>query len=97
MQHGAPPGELTAEVEALVKTADVAYLETEIPLAVYQSLEGVDHIAQIVRAMKEFSHPGAVEKPPTDLNRAVGNVIQVSRSEWKDVAELTTDFDPDLH
>ena len=52
---GAPAGKLLGD-------ADFDYLKEEIPRALTQSLEGVDRVAKIVRAMKEFSHP-AREKP----------------------------------
>jgi len=72
------------------------YLRQEIPKAITQLLEGVDHVARIVRAMKEFSHPGPIEKTAVDINRAIESTILVSRSEWKYVTEVTTDFDPEL-
>jgi two-component system NtrC family sensor kinase len=34
----------------------------EIPDAIRQSLEGVDRVARIVGAMKDFSHPGTRRK-----------------------------------
>lgn len=75
---------------------DVDYLREEIPKAITQLLEGVEHVARIVRAMKEFSHPGPVERTPVDINRAIESTILVSRNEWKYVADVTTDFDPTL-
>jgi signal transduction histidine kinase len=59
-------------------------------------LEGVEHVARIVRAMKEFSHPGPIEKTAVDLNRAIQSTIVVSRNEWKYVAEVVEDFDWEL-
>jgi PAS domain S-box-containing protein len=79
-----------------LSTADAAYLREEIPKALHQLLEGVEHVARIVRAMKEFSHPGAVEKTLVDLNRAIESTVLVSRNEWKYVANLTMDLDEDL-
>jgi len=58
--------------------------------------EGVNRVAGIVRAMKRFSHPGPAEKIPTDIHQAIESTILVSRNEWKYVADLTTDFDPEL-
>lgn len=86
---------------ALGRTADadegmLQYLKSEIPKAIAQLLEGVDQVARIVRAMKEFSHPGAIETAAIDINRAIESTILVSRNEWKYVAELTTDFDPSV-
>ncbi len=76
--------------------ADLNYLLDEIPRAIDQSLEGVQRVAQIVRAMKEFSHPGSEEKAPLDLNRAIETTITVARSEWKYVADVETSLDPQL-
>jgi PAS domain S-box-containing protein len=72
------------------------YLRDEVPKAIEQLLEGVDHVARIVLAMKEFSHPGPAEKVPVDINRAIESTILVSKNEWKYLADLTTDFDPEL-
>ncbi len=75
---------------------DLAYLLEEVPRAIYQSLEGVERVATIVRSMKEFSHPGSDEMQTVDLNRAIESTLTVCRNEWKYVADVVTDFDPDL-
>lgn len=80
----------------LAESADLDYLVEEIPKAIEQSLEGVERVAGIVRAMKEFAHPGTPEKTPIDLNRAIQSTITVARNEWKYVAEMVTEFDDDL-
>jgi PAS domain S-box-containing protein len=87
------------QLEALESTlvnADLPYLIEEIPKAISQSLEGVEQIARIVRAMKEFSHPGADEKTLIDINHAIENTITVARNEWKYVADIVRDLDPSL-
>ncbi|MEW6282795.1 MAG: ATP-binding protein [Candidatus Eremiobacterota bacterium] len=76
--------------------ADLDYLRSEIPSALSQSLEGVDRVAAIVRSMKEYSHTGGEDLARADLGRILENTITVSRNEWKYVAELSTDFDPDV-
>jgi two-component system NtrC family sensor kinase len=99
-------GELDSVIEHLVEAgggsarkalddADFEYLKEEIPRALNQSLEGVDRVAKIVRAMKEFSHP-AREKTATDLNRAIQSTITVASNEWKYVAEMDMDLDANL-
>ena len=88
--------ELLNEVEEAVQHADLDYLRDEIPSAIQQSLEGVDRVAKIVAAMKEFSHPGTEEKSSIDLNKAIDSTITVARNEWKYVAEVVTDFDASL-
>jgi len=79
-----------------VSTIDLDFINEEIPLSIEESLQGIDHVVRIVSAMKEFSHPGQSEKSPTDINRLIENSIIVTRNEWKYVAELTTDLDPNL-
>lgn len=88
--------EMIEATAALLKQADVEYLCEEIPKAVDQSLQGVERVAKIVRAMKEFSHPGTAEKTPVDLNHCIDSTLTVARNEWKYVAELVTEFDPEL-
>jgi signal transduction histidine kinase len=75
---------------------DLDYLATEIPMAIRQTLDGVTRVASIVRAMKDFSHPGGEGKIPTDLNKAIESTLTVSRNEWKYLAKLETDLDPSL-
>lgn len=88
--------ELLAEIEAAEKAVDLDYLTQEIPQAIGQSLEGVARVTAIVRAMKEFSHPGTAEKTTFDINHGIRSTVTVSRNEWKYVAELETDLDDSL-
>lgn len=88
--------ELIAEVEAAREKADLDYLLEEVPKAISQSIEGVERVTKIVRAMKEFSHPGTESKTLLDINHAIESTLTVCHSEWKYVADLVTDFDPQL-
>jgi signal transduction histidine kinase len=53
-------------------------------------------VAKIVKAIKEFSHPGSAEKKGVDLNKAIETTITVARNEWKYVADLEAQLDPEL-
>lgn len=88
--------ELIQATETLLQNADLDYLIEEIPKAVDQCLQGVERVARIVRAMKEFSHPGTADKTQVDLNHCIDSTLTVARNEWKYVAELVTDFDLNL-
>ena len=79
-----------------IEGADLEYLLDEIPKAIQQSLEGVQRVAKIVHAMKEFSHPGSEEKSEIDINRAIETTITVARNEWKYVCEVETHFETGL-
>jgi PAS domain S-box-containing protein len=78
------------------KKANVDYLLQEIPGAIDQTLDGIQRVATLVSAMKEFSHPGTVDKVPLDVNHAVQSTISVARNEWKYVANMKTSLDPAL-
>ncbi len=96
IKAGDETADLLKEIETTADEIDLSYLKEEIPLAISQALEGVERVAKIVRAMKEFSHPGGAEKTTIDINHAIESTITVARNEWKYVAEMETEFDPTL-
>lgn len=96
LERGGDPAPVVSEVQAWLESESVEYLCTEIPRAIEDSLDGVSRVAAIVRAVKEFSHPGPAEKMPCDLNKAITSTALVCRNEWKYVAELTLDLDREL-
>jgi PAS domain S-box-containing protein len=95
-KQGAVSSDLMEELDGLIEKNDLAYLKEEIPPAIERSLVGIERVTKIVRAMKEFSHPGGNEYTLFDINRAIESTVTVAENEWKYVAELETDFDPSL-
>jgi PAS domain S-box-containing protein len=90
-----PAGGPMQRVREILTGLDLGYVAEEVPSALAQSLEGLDRVAQIVRAMKDFSHPGQ-GRSQADLNRLITSTVQVSRNEWKYVAVVDLDLDPDV-
>jgi signal transduction histidine kinase len=84
-----------ALVEA-IRHADLDYLRVEVPKAIERSIEGVQRIGNTVRAMKEFAQGDEGSKTPFDLNHVIDNTLAVARNELKYVADVATDFDPQL-
>ncbi|GAA0503397.1 hypothetical protein Ade02nite_35930 [Paractinoplanes deccanensis] len=78
-----------------LRDIDLEFLLAEVPTAITESLEGLSRVAQIVRAMKDFSHPGH-GRGDVDVNRAVESTSQVARNEWKYHAELTLELGDDV-
>lgn len=89
---GSIPEEKLEEIAALHQEIDLDYLKEELPLAIEQALEGRNRVAAIVRAMKEFAHPGDEELTPVDVNHAIENTLAVSRGEWKHIADIEKDL-----
>lgn len=96
VKNGEQAEQAIQDVEALAEELDWEYLKEEIPVAVKQSREGVQRIATIVTAMKEFSHPGSRSKTDIDLNKIINTTVTVARNEWKYVAKMETDLDEKL-
>lgn len=88
--------ERVEEMQASAKKLKLTRLFEQVPEALSDSIEGVAHVSRIVRAMKELSHPGSDEKSPVDINRALETTLTVSANEWKYVADIEKDFEPDL-
>jgi signal transduction histidine kinase len=78
-----PVAELCTELRGMEAELDSDYLLREIPEALNQTLDGVERVVTIVRAMKEFAHPDGGEKTPADLNRALQTTLLIARNEYK--------------
>jgi PAS domain S-box-containing protein len=93
-------GELLAYIDELHKLTDarpaagedVDYMREELPPALTRVSEGLSRIAEIVRSMKVFSHVDQNEMSDVDLNCSVTSTLVVARSEYRDVADVETDF-----
>ncbi|NDV28073.1 ATP-binding protein [Desulfovibrio sp. JC010] len=88
--------EILEEIEEHKDDIDLEFIETESIKACDRALEGVERVAKIVLAMKNFSHSGEEKPKAVDINKAIRNTIEVSRNEWKYAAELETALEPDL-
>jgi PAS domain S-box-containing protein len=95
-KEGTVAEELYTRALALNEEVDLPYLSEEIPTAIDQALEGIKRVSDIVRSMKDFSHPGSEGKVNLDINRAIESTATVSKNEWKYCATLVTEFDENL-
>jgi signal transduction histidine kinase len=86
-----------ADMLGIVKTSgvtlnsadtDLDFLRAEVPAAIERIIEGLQRVAAIVRAMKEFAHSGCPDKQAADLNRALKAALQIARTEYKHVATI---------
>ncbi|MFC1543210.1 nitrogen regulation protein NR(II) [Candidatus Neomarinimicrobiota bacterium] len=88
--------ENAAVVEPRLNEKEFNYLADEIPLAIQESLLGLEKISEIIRAMRSFAQPSLLEKTPIDINKAIKDTAAVTRNEWKYVARMELDLAPDL-
>ena len=64
------------------------FILAELPQAFDRTLEGIERVTHIVRAMKEFAHPASQEQVAADLNHAIETTLLVARNEYKYVARV---------
>jgi PAS domain S-box-containing protein len=90
----APLQPVCAQLDRLAADGDLGFVRTELPCCIAQSLEGIGRIARIVGALKDFAQPAGDRRTPAQLAHLVETALDVSRHEWKNVAEIVTEFDP---
>jgi len=91
-RNGVVPADLAARLELATHGVDVAFLADELPAALGEMQEGVNRVTTIVRAMKDFSHPGNQGRQSADLNKAIATTVSVARNEYKYHADVELDF-----
>jgi signal transduction histidine kinase len=74
------------------EAADVDYFLKNAPEALDRALDGIGRVGSIVKSMTEFAHPDTRAKSDIDLNRAIKSTLNMARNEYKNVAEVVTDF-----
>ncbi|MEZ8824184.1 MHYT domain-containing protein [Vibrio amylolyticus] len=95
-QNNSELNELATSIDAIVERNDMGFIAEEIPMALDQSLEGLSRISKIVRAMKSFSHSNNDEMQQVDIAEAIESTVTIARAEWRYVANVNTQFDPNL-
>lgn len=84
-------------IEALARMReeiDIEFLATDVLHAIDDSLEGTTRVAGIVKTLKEFSHPASSERVPVDINHLIENAVNMTKNEWKYVADMALDLSP---
>lgn len=75
---------------------DLDYLRKEIPEALEASQEGLSRVNRIIQAMRHCSYSGSAEKTVVALDEIIQSCLSVSAGQWKYLAKVQTEFDPDL-
>ena len=90
---GCPSGpEAMASIRSLEERIDLPFILEDAPKAIAQGLEGVQRVASIVRAMKDFSHVKGGVSAVADINQCLASTLTVARNEYKYSADIETHF-----
>ncbi len=91
LEEAAPP-EVLSELDRVGEGLDLPYVRAEAPRTVARTLEGIRRVATIVRAMREFAHPGEGKPVASDINQSLSATLDVARNEYRYVADVVTEF-----
>lgn len=88
---------LKPQLDDLADKYDLAFILEDSPKAIKQALEGVERVAEIVKAMKTFSHiETGQNKQIINLHEALKSALTISCNSYKYIAEIETDFAADV-
>ncbi|HWG77036.1 MAG TPA: ATP-binding protein [Steroidobacteraceae bacterium] len=88
LAQGADKQAVQLRLQEVETKFDKPFLDEEIPAAFERTHEGIERVAAIVRAMKEFAHPDEHEQSPADINRAIETTLLVTSNEYKYCARV---------
>ena len=74
----------------------IDFMTEEIPLAIRESIQGLDRIAEIVRGIRKFAHPTTDSVERISIAEEIETAITLTRNQVKHVAELEQSYDTDV-
>lgn len=87
----------TAEkIRQTIERCDIEYHLREIPKACNQVVDGVTTVSNIIRSMKEYSHPGKGVMEKADINKLLGSTIVIVQNKIKKTLDIETKFCEEL-
>ncbi|WDE97367.1 ATP-binding protein [Lentisphaera profundi] len=82
--------------EALYDEMDLDFVNTEIPVALNGSLEGLKKVSDIVKSMKIMAHPSKAKKIDYDVNSLIKEAVLLSKNEWGKNAKMEMILDDNI-
>jgi signal transduction histidine kinase len=79
-------------VAAALADDEVTFVRAQVPGALGRCREGIERVAVIVRALKNFAYPGGHEQHLADLHAAIENTLIVVANELRFVADVELDL-----
>jgi signal transduction histidine kinase len=87
-----PSARELAELADAERRADLDFLADELPRAMTESRRGLERVAAMVKAMREFAPSEATVA--VDVNRALETALVFTRHEYKYIADIDVELGP---
>ena len=75
-------------IEQIAEENDLAFLREAVPGSFARSVEGVQTVARIVSAMKDYAYPNESNQVGADINRLIKSTLTVTRGNYCHVAKI---------
>ncbi|GJL53793.1 MAG: hypothetical protein NPIRA02_09250 [Nitrospirales bacterium] len=87
---------ISETVSRVMNDIDFEGLLKEIPAVFTKSLKGTDRVKEFVGTLPESSYYVPEAKVTIDLKHSLQSAISLLPTQWKDIADIETDFERDL-
>jgi PAS domain S-box-containing protein len=84
------------KIAAFKEQTDMDFIVSEIPHAIEQTIDGINRVSTMIKAMRDFSHIDERRMAPADLNKALNTAIVILRNEIKYSTDVKMELDGDL-
>lgn len=88
----APVKTAIMNVQQFADKIDLPFIREDFSELIKESREGTERIKKIVEDLKDFAHPGVLERQETDINKGLDAAINVVWNEIKYNTELEKDY-----
>ena len=84
--------DVPARIAQLETDHDLVYMRENLDDAAGRALDGLERVAKIVRATKDFASPRNAHKAPANLNAAIESTLVICGHETNGVADVVTEL-----
>ncbi|WP_246878903.1 ATP-binding protein [Thalassospira sp. ER-Se-21-Dark] len=74
----------------------IDFITEEVPMAIDESIQGLNRIAEIVRGIRKFAHPTTDAVEPISITEEIDTAVTLTRNQVKHIADLDVVMQSDV-
>lgn len=74
----------------------IDFITEEVPMAIDESIQGLNRIAEIVRGIRKFAHPTTDAVEPISITEEIDTAVTLTRNQVKHIADLEVVMQSDV-
>ncbi|HAI28263.1 MAG TPA: ATP-binding protein, partial [Thalassospira sp.] len=74
----------------------IDFITEEVPMAIDESIQGLNRIAEIVRGIRKFAHPTTDAVEPISITEEIDTAVTLARNQVKHIADLDVVMQSDV-